>query len=47
MNKSFPTDTMKTASQKEKTIAKNQSSSDNIERSKIIPVAIEEQSIGK
>lgn len=31
----------------EKTIAKNQSNSDNMERSKIIPVAIEEQSIGK
>ncbi len=32
---------------KEKTIAKNQSNSDDMERSKMIPVAIEEQSIGK
>ena len=33
--------------QKEKIITQNQSSSDNVERSKIIPVTIEEQSIGK
>ena len=32
---------------KEKTITKNQSNSDNIEQGKIIPVTIEEQSIGK
>ena len=32
---------------KEKTTAKNQSNSDNIDQSKIIPVTIEEQSIGK
>ena len=35
------------AQSEEKTITKNQSNSDNMERSKIIPVAIEEQSIGK
>ena len=33
--------------QKEKIITQNQSNSDNVERSKIIPVTIEEQSIGK
>ena len=33
--------------QKEKIITKNQSNSDNLERNKIIPVTIEEQSIGK
>lgn len=33
--------------QKEKIITKSQSNSDNVERSKIIPVTIEEQSIGK
>ena len=33
--------------QKEKIITKNQSNPDNVERSKIIPVTIEEQSIGK
>ncbi len=33
--------------QKEKIITQNQSNSDNMERSKIIPVTIEEQSIGK
>ena len=32
---------------KEKIITQNQSNSDNVERSKIIPVTIEEQSIGK
>ena len=32
---------------KEKTTAKNQSNSDNIDQSKIIPDTIEEQSIGK
>tara|TARA_Y100000992_G_scaffold301259_1_gene271706 strand:- start:816 stop:1226 length:411 start_codon:yes stop_codon:yes gene_type:complete len=32
---------------KEKTITKNQSNSDNMEQGKIIPVTIEEQSIGK
>ncbi len=32
---------------KEKIIMKNQSNSDNIERSEIIPVPVEEQSIGK
>ena len=32
--------------QKEKIITQNQSNSDNVERSKIIPVTIEEQSIG-
>ena len=32
---------------KEKTVTKNQSNSDNIEQGKIIPVTIEEQSIGK
>jgi len=33
--------------QKEKIITQNQSNPDNVERSKIIPVTIEEQSIGK
>ncbi len=33
--------------QKEKIITQNQSNSDNLERNKIIPVTIEEQSIGK
>ena len=33
--------------QKEKIITQNQSNSDNVERSNIIPVTIEEQSIGK